>query len=158
MDATLLNLLKKPKICVVCKKEYIRNPVVSYKSFYNSKTCSITCRGKYFIGRKHKPHRTKTTSVERFMHRVNINEYTGCWEWTGFTSKGYGKFFHQSKARLASRVIWEWINGEIPEGLYICHSCDNPKCVNVEYLFLGTPRDNVVDMYKKGRHKINVIK
>ena len=52
----------------------------------------------------------------------------------------------------AARYMWEWVHGEITEpGLYVCHHCDNPRCVRPDHLFLGTPRDNAIDMIRKGR-------
>jgi len=49
------------------------------------------------------------------------------------------------------RASWEYHNGKIPNGLYVCHHCDNPKCFRIDHLFLGTPKDNVQDMIKKKR-------
>ena len=51
------------------------------------------------------------------------------------------------------RLVWEEINGSIPEGILVCHSCDNRRCINPDHLFLGMAKDNTQDMMKKGRHK-----
>ena len=56
--------------------------------------------------------------------------------------KGHGK---------AHRYIWEKIFGEIPTGMFVCHDCDNPRCINPQHLFLGTPQDNMTDKVLKGR-------
>ena len=56
--------------------------------------------------------------------------------------KGYGK---------AHRYVWERLKGPIPKGMFVCHSCDTPRCINIGHLFLGTPQDNMNDKVKKGR-------
>jgi hypothetical protein len=76
-----------------------------------------------------------------------------CVEWQGARmARGYGRLRVNGRQMLAHRVAWERANGPIPEGYVICHRCDNPPCVNVDHLFLGTQRDNVYDMCAKGRH------
>jgi len=75
-----------------------------------------------------------------------------CLVWTGtHDAAGYGRMKQGRKQRIAHRVAWEMANGPIPDGMYICHHCDNPPCVDVSHLFLGTPADNMHDMDRKGR-------
>jgi hypothetical protein len=81
----------------------------------------------------------------------------GCWEWAGPKGRwGYGVINHaygRDKHARAHRVCWELYFGPIPEGMCICHACDNKICVNPEHLFLGTSRDNTHDMLRKGRRR-----
>lgn len=64
---------------------------------------------------------------------------------------GYGRQFIKGKRVVVSRFIWEQFNGPIPSGYLVCHTCDNPSCVNIKHLFLGTHKDNSDDMFNKGR-------
>jgi len=78
----------------------------------------------------------------------------GCIEYTGTISEaGYGNISFNNKKVYVHRFIWSYHNGAIPEGMVICHHCDNRKCFNEDHLFLGTPNDNVQDMANKGRAK-----
>lgn len=92
--------------------------------------------------------------MDRFFSKVEKKD--GCWNWTATVSRngGYGMFYLAGKMRIASRVSWELHSGEIPNGLCVLHRCDNPKCVNPNHLFLGTHKDNSIDMIKKGRGTI----
>lgn len=77
-----------------------------------------------------------------------------CIEWWGPRFRGgYGRTASRvlDNSKIAHRVAWIEVNGPVPEGLLVLHSCDNPPCVNVEHLFLGTNQDNTDDMLAKGR-------
>ena len=89
--------------------------------------------------------------MKRFWDKV---DKTGeCWIWTAYTkTDGYGQFKFDGKMRGAHRMAWLLTNGEIPDGMLVCHTCDNPSCVNPNHLFLGTNQDNADDKMNKGRH------
>lgn len=81
------------------------------------------------------------------------NKWLGkCWIWQGscFLS-GYGRFSIHQKVYRAHHISYYLYNGTLPENFYICHKCDNPRCINPLHLWAGTPKDNVNDMIKKGR-------
>jgi hypothetical protein len=91
------------------------------------------------------------TTMARLLKNSVLRE-SGCREWIGATVwNGYGRIAFKGANRRAHRVSWVVSRGDIPAGLYVLHSCDNPKCIRVEHLFLGTAKDNAVDKSKKGR-------
>jgi hypothetical protein len=96
------------------------------------------------------------TVRERFEAKYEAVTESGCWLWTASTgSHGYGQLMVFGAPRLAHRVSWELAFGAIPEGMYVCHRCDTRSCVNPAHLFLGSARDNSLDMMAKGRHTPN---
>ncbi len=91
--------------------------------------------------------------IDSFWSKIDIGTDKECWEWTsGLFPNGYGMFWIGKTSVAAHRFSWELHNKmKIPEGLVVCHHCDNKKCVNPNHLFLGTQNDNVQDKVKKGR-------
>lgn len=91
---------------------------------------------------------------EKLLANIRKNEVCGCWNWLGnCQNNGYGRLKFRNVRSLAHRVSWQVFRGEIPKGMCILHSCDNPRCVNPDHLFLGTKDDNNQDMIEKGRDR-----
>ena len=134
----------KTLICKHCSKPF--QTYVATRTY-----CSHPC---YASAKQSKP-------IElRFWKRVSKAGTDDCWLWTGATHQyGYGRMGTgkrgEWKATEAHRVSWEIHFGPIPDGMHVCHSCDNPPCVNPAHLFLGTNNDNRQDSVKKNRHTGN---
>lgn len=107
---------------------------------------------KFIIRHQGKP---SYTAEERFWR--NVKKTSTCWNWTGYVSgclkyvEGYGQFSYGKISIRSHRFSWELHNGKIPSGMFVCHKCDNTRCVNPLHLFLGTHDDNMKDMQEKGR-------
>lgn len=98
--------------------------------------------------------RQRKDPAERFWAKVDKSG--DCWVWTAAKHDfGYGVFQlgrgPSEGLRRAHVLSWLWSNGPIPDGLVVCHRCDNPPCVRPDHLFLGTLGDNTRDMVAKGR-------
>jgi len=87
-----------------------------------------------------------------FWKNVKIDDLLGCWLWTGAKiNSGYGTVKIDGKRYLVHRYSWELAKGEIPDEMYICHTCDVKLCVQPDHLFLGNQKDNMSDASAKGR-------
>lgn len=95
----------------------------------------------------------RETLRDRFDSKIDRSELAGCWLWTSATTGRYGLFWVGGLKRneLAHRLAYMLFVGPIPNGLYVCHTCDNGHCVNPAHLFLGTAEDNNRDREAKGR-------
>lgn len=90
--------------------------------------------------------------VERFWEKVDKKSDNECWLWTSASTGRYGVIWNNREREVyAHRFSWILANGEIPDGMFVCHKCDVPLCVNPTHLFLGTATDNMQDMIRKGR-------
>ena len=100
----------------------------------------------------------KNSAYQRLIRHMAINKTSGCWEWVGSKRNGYGRMIVGSRtdgtrrSMSAHRVSYELKYGEIPDGMEVCHKCDNPCCVNPDHLFVGTRQDNIDDRERKGRN------
>lgn len=135
-------LKRKPsKICPGCEKRFFR--YCSTSNWNKQIYCSSSCFGASKI----------KINIHQYIKDNSLLVSSGCIEWQLYCNKGYGQLTHLMKRYYAHRLVWTLEKGEIPEGLLVCHHCDNRKCVNTDHLFLGTHQDNMDDMVKKGRSK-----
>ena len=87
----------------------------------------------------------------RFLKFVNMATPDECWNWVGsLKGNGYGQF-NDGGPKYAHRVAYELFVGPVPEGKYVCHTCDNRRCVNPRHLWIGDQLLNLRDMMQKGR-------
>jgi hypothetical protein len=97
------------------------------------------------------------------LERLSKPVQSGCIEWQSSTRNGYGRLIIGSRTDgtrssvSAHRLSYEIHVGKIPDGFFVCHTCDNPKCINPDHLFVGTRQDNTDDREAKGRNKIHLI-
>lgn len=86
---------------------------------------------------------------QRLLSNIQKTE-SGCWDWTKSFRNGYGVLSLSGKNHSAHRLSYQVFKGNIPEGMLICHSCDNKKCINPDHLFIGSYSDNTKDAVLKG--------
>jgi hypothetical protein len=110
-------------------------------------TKRVDARGHLVPARK-RHGRTVAERFDAFVQRTT----EGCWGWSGGTDgHGYGHLYWNGRQHKAHRISWTLAHGPIPPGLCVLHRCDNPACTRPDHLFLGTNRDNSVDMSRKNR-------
>jgi hypothetical protein len=90
------------------------------------------------------------TYRRRFNKKIRLDSNTGCIEWAASTNGKYGLFWYEGRHEKAHRMAWFFEYGRWSD-LNICHKCDNMICVNIEHLFEGSQKENVADMFAKGR-------
>jgi hypothetical protein len=130
------------KKCLNCARDLVRKPGEDATAAKRRNTCGHLCGGRYLAKMRTRP------AHVRFWEHVEKLPDDGCWVWTGSRlQSGYGTF---DKGR-AHRFSYALANGPIPDGLHICHRCDNPPCVRPDHLFAGTRVDNMQDAIAKGR-------
>lgn len=128
------------KACELCGRDYRSAPAS------NRRFCGRSCSARGKTPRK------LPSLAERFWRNVRPTQEEGCWVWLGSRFRqGYGQIRDGRLNKKAHRVSWELANGAIPAGMVIMHTCDNPPCVNIHHLRLGTHADNIADKYAKGR-------
>ena len=132
--------------------------ILEFGNIPRDQVVASTCRNNLCVNPAHlalAPHANTQISdpVERFWMKVEKTE--SCWLWTAAINKtGYGDFYaSRTKHVLAHRFSWVLHYGPVPDGLFVCHHCDNPRCVRPDHLWLGTTQENTADMLKKGRHR-----
>ena len=109
-----------------------------------TKVCGNTVRNVFLP-------RTRQEAIAAFEQQFLKDEQTGCWNWTACkNSRGYGKWSWK-KLDAAHRFSFRFYRGGIPKGKSVCHSCDNPGCVNPDHLWIGTHTQNMQDMMRKDR-------
>lgn len=91
---------------------------------------------------------------QRFWQRIIKNSSDECWQWDGCKNAfGYGTIRAEGKTFLAHRFSFKLAHGKLPNGLCICHTCDNPECCNPKHLFAATHDDNMKDRKRKGHYR-----
>jgi hypothetical protein len=98
------------------------------------------------------PVRVRDAVIARFKSKIAMPNSNGCRLWTAsVNTAGYGAFKVGGVQTSAHRFAWALVNGQVPDGLFVCHTCDVPACCEISHLWLGTNADNMRDMAKKGR-------
>lgn len=130
----------RPSVCAHCHNSFMARTDALLHG--EGRFCSRPCAAK---------NRPKTDPAARFWAKVDKS--STCWNWTAdVNTRGYGFFALRHGVKIyAHRYSYQLAAGPIPKGLFICHRCDNPRCVRPDHLFAGTQKQNIQDAVSKGR-------
>lgn len=127
----------------LCKRCGQRIKWSTLRKCKNTKFCSFQCYCK-----------NKTKTPAERLRLKSVTKLNGCIEWIGNkNNKGYGIMEVAGRTLACHRLAWELANNKkVPNNMCVCHSCDNPPCINPAHLWIGTRADNHIDMVNKNRH------
>lgn len=138
------------KPCSICGEQFYRDKRCTWAQWGRAKCCSPKCAGVITSRRFDAIRKPIDETFQKWFEKSD-----GCWEWCGALDKdGYGVFSYRAKITKAHVMALLLDGRSVPKGMYGCHTCDNPSCVNPAHLYVGTPAMNSKDMTNRGRQRL----